>query len=147
MRAVLLSMTDLQILGGRKVWAAAKPRRSSLLRLGRRFGVVGGRAHQGHGTAVPDEVGEVRVITVLKGERVALPFEHDCLPPPVFKRLLSDHEMASRDFAPRPGQAAGGSQAVVVAVLAQRRLRFEAKGYNEVAIQRLPDVGHEPTAA
>jgi hypothetical protein len=62
-------MTDLQILGGRKVRVAAKPRRSSLLRLGRRFGVVGGRAHQGNATAVPDELGEVRVIAVLsRGE-------------------------------------------------------------------------------
>src|SRR5260370_33764751 len=54
--------------------------------------------------------------------------------------------MASADLVPRAGQAAGGWQAVLVAVLAQGGLRFEAKGYNDVAIQRLPDVGHEPTA-
>src|ERR1700730_4758890 len=127
MRAVLLSMADLQILGGRKVWTAAKPRRSSLLVRSRRLGVVGERAHQGNAAAVPDELGEVRVIAVLQRERVALPFEHDCFPPPVLKRLLGDDEMASADLVPRPGQAAGGWQAVLVAVLAQRRLRFEAK--------------------
>src|SRR5260370_17149871 len=95
MRAVLLSMTDLQILGGRKVWAAAKPRRSSLLVRSRRLGVVGERAHQGNAAAVPDELGEVRVIAVLQRARVALPFDHDCFPPPVFKLPFTHHHTAT----------------------------------------------------
>src|SRR5260370_41652936 len=100
MRAVLLSMTDLQILGGRKVWVAAKPRRSSLLVRSRRLGVGGERAHQGNAAAVPDEIGEVRVIAVLQGERVAVAGEHNPLPPPVFKGLFGDHQTASRHLVP-----------------------------------------------
>jgi hypothetical protein len=54
--------------------------------------------------------------------------------------------MDRADLVPRPGQATGGWQAVLIAVLAQGRLGFDPQGHNEVAVQRLPDVGHEPAA-
>src|ERR1700730_15565256 len=118
MRAVLLSMTDLQIFGMKERFGVRRtPRRSSLLGRSRRLGVVGERAHQGDAAAVPDELWEVRVITVLQGERAAVAGKPNPLPPPVFKALLSDHDMASRDLVPRAGQAAGSWQAVLVAVL------------------------------
>ena len=41
------------------------PRRSSLLALSRRLGFVGRRAHHRNATAMPDELGQVRVIPVL----------------------------------------------------------------------------------
>ena len=75
-----------------------------------------------------------------------MPVEDDGLPPAVLEGLLGDDEMARPDLVPGPGQATGGWQAVLVAVLAQCRLRFLPKVHNEVAVQGLPDVGHEPTA-
>src|SRR5262249_6378863 len=111
------------------------PEWSSLLGRSSRLGVVGGRAHQSNAAAMPNELGQVRVIAILQGERVALAIEHNRLPPPVFTGLLGDHEMARRDVVPRLGQAAGRWQTVVVAALAQRRLWFEAKRYNDVAVQ------------
>src|SRR6202048_5535106 len=104
MRAVLLSMTDLQIFRWKKGgWVRDRdPRRSSLLAVSRRLGFVGRRAHHRNATAVPDELGQVRVIAVLQDEGVALPVEHDTLPPAVFKGLLSDHERARHDLVPGP---------------------------------------------
>ena len=45
-----------------------------------------------------------------------------------------------RDLIPRPRQAKGYRQAVLVAVPAQGRLRLEPEGHNEVAVEGLPDV-------
>jgi hypothetical protein len=54
--------------------------------------------------------------------------------------------LARPDLVPGPGQATGGWQAVLVAGLAQRCLRFLPKDHNEVAVQRLPDIRHKPSA-
>src|SRR6202011_4379327 len=92
------------------------PRRSSLLALSRRLGFVGRRAHHRNAAAMPDELGQVRVIPVLQDEGVPCPVEPDCPPPAVLKRLLGNDQMPSRDLVPGPGQATGGWQAVRVAV-------------------------------
>src|ERR1700738_1811578 len=46
----------------------------------------------------------------------------DSLPPPVLKGLLGDHEMASRDLIPGPGQSPSRGQAVVIAIPAEEAL-------------------------
>src|SRR6202048_3292163 len=144
MRAVLLSITDLLIFRWRRVWVATDPRRSSLLRLSRRLGFVGRRVHQRNAAAVPDELRQVRVVAVLQDEGVAFPGEDDCLPPAVFEGLLGDDEMARPDLVPGPGQAKRCWQ--TVAVPAQCCVRLLPKDHNEVAVQRLPDIRHKPTA-
>src|ERR1700730_7445538 len=146
MRAVLLSMTDLQIFRWKKGgWVRDRdPRRSSLLALSRRLGFVGRRAHHRNATAMPDELGQMRVIPVLQDEGVVLPVEHDSLPPAVFEGLLSDDEMARPDLVPGPGQAKRCWQ--TVAVPAQCCVGLLPKDHNEVAVQRLPDIRHKPTA-
>ena len=75
---------------------------------------------------------------------------------PCRSRTMASHQPYSRASwamtrwparsRPRTGQATGGWQAVLIAVLAQCRLRFLPKVHNEVAVQGLPDVGHEPAA-
>ena len=50
------------------------------------------------------------------------------------------------DLVPGPGQATGSGKAVLVGFRAQRRLRFEPEGHNEVAVEVLPDVRHKPSA-
>jgi hypothetical protein len=59
------------------------PRGSGQVGLSRRLGFVGMRAYQRNGAAMPDELGQVRVVPVLQGEAVALPVEDDGLPPAV----------------------------------------------------------------
>ena len=145
-RAVLLSMTDLRFFSGRRGWVPGPgPEASSLLALSRRLGFVGRRAHQRNAGAMPEELGQVRVIAVLQAEGVAFPVEHDGLPPAVIEGLLSNHEMARPDLVPGPGQATGGGKAVLVAVCSCR-LGFLPKVHNEVAVQGLSDIGHEPSA-
>src|SRR6202040_2862851 len=72
MRAVLLSMTDLQIFRWKKGgWVRDRdPRRSGQVGLSRRLGFVGWRAHQRNAAAVPDELGKVRGIAVPQAEGV-----------------------------------------------------------------------------
>src|SRR6202040_968906 len=94
---------------GRKVWVRDwDPRGSGQIGLSRRLGFVGRRAHHRNAAAMPDELGQVRVIPVLQGEAVALPVEDDGFPPAVLKGLLGDDEMARPDLVPGPGQATGG---------------------------------------
>ena len=77
----------------------------------------------------------------------SLPVEDDGLPPAVLEGLLGDDEMARPDLVPGPGQATGGWQAVLVAVSwLSAACGSSAKGHNEVAVQVLPDVRHEPSA-
>src|SRR3981081_4411910 len=65
MRAVLLSMTDLQIFSGRRGWVRDwDPRRSGQVGLSLSLGVVGWRVHQRDGAAMPGELGKLRVVAV-----------------------------------------------------------------------------------
>src|ERR1700730_17014107 len=115
MRAVLLSMTDLQIdrWGERGSGRRARGLSHGLGgRLRSAFFVRG--IYQRNATAMPDELGQVRVVAVLQDEGVAFPVEDDCFPPAVFEGLLSDDEMARRDLVPGPGQAKRCWQTVAV---------------------------------
>jgi hypothetical protein len=95
---------------------------------------------------MPKELGQLRVIAIPEHEAFVFALEHDGLPPPIFERLVRDHEMARPDLVPGPRQAASGGQAVLFVFRAQRRLRFDRQLDNEVAVEILPDVRHEPPA-
>src|SRR5271166_3784097 len=121
--------------------------RPNLIKSGRTVGCsrfLAGRTHQGDGTAMSKELGQLRKIAVPEREHVVFAVEHDGLPPTIIERLVSDHEMARPDLVPGPRQAAGSGQAVLVGFRAQRRLGFDRQLDNEVAVEVLPDVRHEP---
>ncbi len=60
---------------------------------------------------------------------------------------MGDDEVAGRDLVPAARQAASDRGAGLVVVWADRGLlRFGRQRDNDVAIERLPDVGHEGAA-
>src|ERR1700730_5066106 len=122
MRAVLLSMTDLQIVrmwesgarfGGQGARAAGATRADADT-----LSLIAGRAHQGNGAAMPEELGEFRVIAKPQREHVVFAVEDDGLPPSVVEALLGDDEVARRDLVPGPGQAASDRRTGLVVVRA-----------------------------
>src|SRR5260370_33156068 len=81
MRAVLLSMTDLQIR--REFFRRGRCAGSSLL--GVRCGSVGfvRPVHQRNGRPMPNNLGQGWVITELQRERIGFAVGHDCFPPAI----------------------------------------------------------------
>ena len=98
------------------------------------------------GGPVPEELGQVGVIAEPQHEHVVLAGDDDGLPPTVLKGFLRDHEMAGGNLVPGSGQAAGVGQGVVLAVGGHRCVGLDGQLDNQVAVQALPDGGHEPAA-
>jgi hypothetical protein len=103
--------------------------------------LLGGRAHQGDGAAMANELGNLGVIAEPQAEHVVFAADHDGLPPTQGQGLLGDHQMASRDFIPGPGQAAGRRHGLWLG-----RCDFLRQSNHDFAVELLPDVGHEATA-
>ena len=88
--------------------------------------------------------GQLRVVPKPQGEHVAVATDDDGFPPPVVEGFLGDDEMARRDLVPGPGQA--GRDGQLVLVFADGGLWFNRERHDDLAVQALPDVGHEAEA-
>src|SRR5271169_6323459 len=114
MRAVLVSIAVLQVYrwGERNSGRRARGLSHGLGgRLSSAFFVR--RIHQRDAAAMPKELGQLRKIAVPEREHVVFALEHDGLPPAIFQRLVSDHEMARPDLVPGSRKAPGVGEAVL----------------------------------
>jgi hypothetical protein len=82
-----------------------------------------GRGNQSHGRRTPHKVGMVGVVAIPKRQQIAMPLDHDGLPPAAFARLSRQHEAAWHDFMPGAWQRFVGCGWVVRRLLNQHGRR------------------------
>ena len=95
-----------------------------------------------HGSEVPIEFWQLRIVTITKGKQVVRPLKHDGFGPAVTDRFLCNHEMASADSIPifrKPFLNRQGT----VNFTARHGFRFCGYSGNNLAVEVLPDVRNE----
>src|ERR1700729_4359054 len=91
-----------------------------------------------------NKLGQLWILAEPQREHVTVPRDHDGLPPAVFERLLGDDKVAGCNVVPASWKAGSHRQRLLLD--ADGSAWFQRERDNDLAVQVLPDVGHESLA-